>query len=424
MNGMNITKEFGSTIEKVATADAIKARKLLLTGYRARRLSYNILPNTKLPPSKRFVARAVMNIVINALSNPEKAAMVSIFTPCEPLLAAGITPYSVEALAGYLAGTKCEQVFLEHATGEGIPETMCSFHRVFLGAADNGIMPQPKFMIYTNLACDGNMITFPYLKRKYNIPSYFIDVPYEKSEEAVRNVALQLREMVTFIEDLTGKEISEEALCERVACSARTAENYLEYLNWQKKHRLPSDLISEMYGVFMSHILLGSKESEQYSQMLLRDIQRQPESQGIRLLWIHLIPYLQPSANGLLNFNNNIFISANELAYESMIPMDPTKPYETMARRLVYSGYNGEPNGRAAQALEMAKRTGAEGVVVFAQWGCKSTIGAAQLIKNILDREGLPTLILDGDCCDTANCSDGQVATRLEAFLEMLEDKH
>ena len=29
-------------------------------------------------------------------------------------------------------------------------------------------------------------------------------------------------------------------------------------------------------------------------------------------------------------------------------------------------------------------------------------------------------LLLDGDGCDRANASDGQTATRLEAFLEML----
>ena len=33
----------------------------------------------------------------------------------------------------------------------------------------------------------------------------------------------------------------------------------------------------------------------------------------------------------------------------------------------------------------------------------------------------LPTMILDGDGCNPANTSDGQVSTRLQAFAEMLE---
>ena len=53
--------------------------------------------------------------------------------------------------------------------------------------------------------------------------------------------------------------------------------------------------------------------------------------------------------------------------------------------------------------------------------GCKGTIGASGLIKNVLETAGLPTMILDGDGCNPANTSDGQVSTRLQAFAEMLE---
>ena len=62
---------------------------------------------------------------------------------------------------------------------------MCSYHRVFLGAALTGILPKPNCMIYTNLACDGNMMTFPYLKDKFECPGFYIDVPYEKNRESV-----------------------------------------------------------------------------------------------------------------------------------------------------------------------------------------------------------------------------------------------
>ncbi|MDI6619543.1 MAG: 2-hydroxyacyl-CoA dehydratase family protein [Clostridiales bacterium] len=420
---MDIIKTFGGMIENMVPKNPMGARRLLLMGYRAQRLALSALAGKKLPPSKRYVARAVMDVIIRALAHPENAAMVSMFTPCEPLSVAGITPYSIETLSGYLSGTECEKVFLDHTAGEGIPETMCSFHRIFIGAADTGLMPKPKFMVYTNVACDGNMITFPYLSHKYGIPSYFIDVPYEKSEDAVQNVAKQLKEMSAFVGDMTGRPVTEDALREAVGRSARTVSNYINYLGYQKERRLPGDLTSEMYAVFMNHILLGTKESEKYSRMLLDDIKKAPINSGLRLLWLHLVPYMQPSVKKLLNFNGKAFITTCDLAYESMIPMDESRPYEAMARRMVYSCYNGNPKGRILQAINMAKRTGADGAVIFAHWGCKATIGAAQIIKKALENEGLPTLILDGDGCDPSNSSDGQIATRLGAFLEMLGGK-
>ena len=43
------------------------------------------------------------------------------------------------------------------------------------------------------------------------------------------------------------------------------------------------------------------------------------------------------------------------------------------------------------------------------------------LLKEAMKEEGIPMLILDGDGIDKRNNHDGQIKTRLEAFLEMLE---
>ena len=65
--------------------------------------------------------------------------------------------------------------------------------------------------------------------------------------------------------------------------------------------------------------------------------------------------------------------------------------------------------------------TCADGVVLYNHWGCKATLGISHLLKDALEERGLPCLILDGDGIDSANRSDGQTATRLDAFFEMLE---
>ena len=45
-------------------------------------------------------------------------------------------------------------------------------------------------------------------------------------------------------------------------------------------------------------------------------------------------------------------------------------------------------------------------------------------VREKLEAAGFPTLILNGDGCDRSNSSDGQIATRLNAFLEMLEGQN
>lgn len=201
---MNLINQFGRMVSSESLKDPEKARRLLLMGYRLqeKRLKFSQIK------SSRFCTLCGTNRyenIIHALARPENAAMVSIFVPGELLTAAGLTPYSVEALSCFLAGTKCEQAFLRKTEEEGFPETMCSYHRVFLGAALTGILPKPKCTVYTNLACDGNMMTFPYLKQTYELPGFYIDVPYEKNQDSVRYVAGQLRELKRFLEEVTGK---------------------------------------------------------------------------------------------------------------------------------------------------------------------------------------------------------------------------
>lgn len=420
---MDVIETFAEYIGKELKKDPEKARKMLTIGYRAKNFADIVRPNRKTPASKKYASQVVMDAIIKALAHPEQSAMVSLFVPGEPLAAASITPYSVEAFSCYLTGTRCEKIFLEQTAQEGVPETMCSFHRIFLGAAESGLMPKPKFTIYTNLACDGNMMTFPYLKQKYDIPGFFIDVPYEKDQDAVEYVAEQLRNMTQFISDVSGKKITEYALKETINRSNQSAKNYRKQLEYQRRHHLPGTLTDDMYGVFMSHILNGTKQSQRYTEMLLQDIQKTQESSGLRIMWIHLMPFMQKAVKDLFDYSDRAYITSCDLIYDGFTEQDASKPYDAMARRLVYSAFNGDSQGRIDRVMEMAKETDSEGAIIFTHWGCKTTIGASGLMKNAFEQAGIPTMILDGDGCNPSNSSDGQIATRLEAFLEMLEEQ-
>jgi benzoyl-CoA reductase/2-hydroxyglutaryl-CoA dehydratase subunit BcrC/BadD/HgdB len=92
-----------------------------------------------------------------------------------------------------------------------------------------------------------------------------------------------------------------------------------------------------------------------------------------------------------------------------------------MARRVVETSFNGPAQRRIDSALQQAKAARADGVVVFCHWGCKQTLGLSQLAKQTMEANGLPTLVLDGDGCDARNVADGQMITRVNAFLEQLE---
>lgn len=419
---MDIIGKFGDAVGNLSMSDPEKARKLLLAGYRLQEKRLLLFTDKEIPSSGQYVARMVMKNIIRALAKPENTAMVSIFVPGELLTAAGLTPYSVEALSCFIAGTKCEQAFLRKTEEEGFPETMCSYHRVFLGAALSGLLPKPKCTVYTNLACDGNMMTFPYLKQTYELPGFYIDVPYEKNQESVQYVAEQLRNLKKFLEDVTGRQITEEAVAKAVDNSKKAAINYQKQLSLRKDHDPVTSLTNELYAIFMCHLMAGSEVSLKYTQMLLEDVKKAPKGEGLHVLWMHIMPFLQEPVKEVFNYSKTMHISACDFVADGFRMMQSDDPYEALAEKMVYCIYNGSVKQRIEMARELAKEIQADGGVLFAHWGCKGTIGASSLIKSSLEESGLPTIVLDGDGCNPANTSDGQVSTRLQAFVEMLEE--
>ena len=135
---------------------------------------------------------------------------------------------------------------------------------------------------------------------------------------------------------------------------------------------------------------------------------------------MHTIPFWSDAVKNELCFQEKAQIVGCELSRVCEPDFDPEKPYEAMARRMVYHALNGSAIRRIEAGIRHAKETGADGAVWFGHWGCKHTLGSAQLAKRKFEEQGIPLLILDGDGCDRSHGGEGRTSTRLGAFLEML----
>lgn len=417
----NVIAKFGRCVCKITPEHPQAGRRLLLAGFGAFGLKLRLAPDKRLPPSRQYVARYVNQTLTGVLSHPERAAMVSVFMPCELLEAMDIVPMCAELYAAFMAGAGSEAVFAETAEAAGIPETYCSYHKVLLGSAYAGVLPAPAMVVNTSLVCDANNLTFRELAAHYGIPQYYVEVPPEQSEESLRYVEGQLRELAAFLQDKTGRRLEEDRLRQALVRSRNTIELFRACQERKAGRRLPGDLTSEMYEIYMTHNALGTAQAQRYARTLLADLEAAPPAHGLRLLWLHTIPFWQEPARQALNFSGRCQVVSCDMNFEGLVDIDPDRPYESMARRLVYSRWNGGGE-RVAAAVDMARALSVDGVICFCHWGCKQTMGLSAVLKTTLEENGFPTLIINGDGCDRRNTSDGQTATRLNAFLEMLEE--
>ncbi|MBQ9980517.1 MAG: 2-hydroxyacyl-CoA dehydratase [Oscillospiraceae bacterium] len=382
-----------------------------------------VFGNKKLLPARAYIGDKVTKMsVVRPVRHSREAALVNIFLPCEPLHAMGLCAVVPEAISCYMTSAVAERYFVETAENGGVPETFCSYHKIMIGLAESGVLPRPAFVLNTSLACDANQVSFRRLAQFYDVPQYYIDVPSSRSEEAVQYVADQIRGMTDFITEHTGRKLEEEKLRQAVKYSRMTVENYEKYLDLRAERSLCDEMTSELYSAVANHVLMGSAQAYEYSRRLVEQTAKIPAGRTRkRIVWMHTLPNWQDALKDVLDLNDRVEIVACDMACDNLQPMDENHPYESLARRLVNNFFNGTALDRLEYTASLARRLHADGVVMFCHWGCKQTLGAAAIAADFFREKGIPALILDGDGCDSANVSDGQMRTRMEAFVEQLE---
>lgn len=428
-----IIDKFGRLVDRqVSTGHPKRALRLLRLAYASFGTYQKHFPSKQLAPSRQMMATLSMNYIRTPLAHPERTAIVNFFMPCQMLHAMNIHSQVAEGMSCYITGASAQQAFLEQAGAQGAPETLCSYHRILTGMALSDTLPAPRFIANTSLVCDANTVTFRVLAEHYGVPHFTIDVPNSAGPDELAYVTRQMVELKGFIEDAMHERLDEDKLKASMALSNKSLATYRRYLDLLGDIALKNDQTSEMYTVLASHLMLGTPQSDAFFTQLEADAKAAPRTAGLpagkrprRILWAHVIPYYQkpvrdffaPNPDG--TYDNQLLCC--DMTIDALDDLDPERPYESMARRLLTDSFNGPAERRCGRIIEYARKLNAEGIIYFCHWGCRNTAGAAPLMSDLADEAGIPLLVLDGDGCDPGNTSDGQVATRLEAFAELID---
>lgn len=424
-----VEEKVGALVARVAPHHPQAARRILEVAYSyvdAKR--YFSSPHTFMGATNRYNA-AIARCFVRGFRKPQQSVMVNIFFPCELLHAAHLNVLFPEGLSVYLACTYCATYFLDVAEDHAVPESLCSYHKATLGIAQSGVLPAPGYIANTTLVCDANNVTFRACQELYQTPHAVIDVPREVNEASVAYIKEQLVTIADALARHFGVEITHERLVEVCRRSKHTLELLRDFAHVREKTSLPTSLTSELCMLVATHCLLGTSESEQYFAQLLVLAEKEVGHEKFgkpRVFWVHTLPNWQLPATRLFDNAKRAELVGNDMCYDAIGVLDelnPEDPFDFMARKLVYCSANGDGSRRIAQALSLAKQLQAQGIILFGQGGCRQTLALAQMMQKAATQAGLAFLELDGDGCDERLAFDGQVATRLETFVEQLNQQ-
>ncbi len=379
---------------------------------------------------RKIYALEVARLGERLYSGKERIAWCGIVAPFDLLSAMGVTSCFVEFIGAMLASTGMVEEFLETAEHAGFGGDTCGYHRSVIGANLKGIMPEPDFLVGTTCPCTGGLAVMENLAHEFGKDLFVLNVPQKPSDENIHYLADQMKSLGRFVSDHTGRALDEERLKEAITYTNEARELMVEA--YQYAQQVPSPVNGKLlnnFGIVMA-LLLGTPAAVKVCRAYRDEFKKRVEKgvsgvkgERFRLLWIqNRVQFKNPLVE-FLEKGYQAAIVSDELNDVTWDPIDPQDPYMGFAQRAISIPFNGEINRRVQHLQKLAKEYQVHGAINPCHWGCRQGTGARGLISEGLNAVGIPVLNLEVDCVDPRNFSEGQLRTRLEAFMEMLESR-
>lgn len=347
--------------------------------------------------------------------------------PMEILAAFDVVPFDFELASGLMAVMGVAVPSMEAAERRGHPMEVCAFHRTALGAFHLQEFPAPDILITTSYFCDGKVKTNELLGLRYGRESLLLQVPATVSKESLRYVEKQLRDIARRIGEVTGQSLDEDRLRAAVRSSNRATRSQRAMLELQKHDPAPwggRDLISFSIN---SQVFSGTDTRVQLTDAFLRDMQSkvaepQQSADQHRLYWFAWLPAYQTELFEILAARH-VSIALCETARIHWDDLDEDNPFEGLAMKCLRNPFVGSGTRRTEGLEQIMDEYNIDGALLFATPACKQANAACGLLRDAVTGCGRSFLMLDMDISDPRNHAPGQMRTRLEAFIEVLDQR-
>jgi benzoyl-CoA reductase/2-hydroxyglutaryl-CoA dehydratase subunit BcrC/BadD/HgdB len=367
--------------------------------------------------------------------------------PVEFLLAFDVWPGFPESSACTAGMCEITQPLIEHAEGMGYSRDLCAYMKTSVGAFDKGYpldfggSPVADMYFGTNGVCDTHAKWFENEARKHGRPYFAIDVPcvVSGSDDARRAIdydyiVAQLHELIKFLEKQTGKKFDQEKFMSIIAKSQECNRLYLEFFKYRQ--RMPA----AEYFVFMRVFMFGvfaqwdQDAAIKYYQGVLKKMEKRyaqaPEKVGqpekYRLMWEGITlwygtDFYKEMAKKGAHVVYELYTESSAFRKRKTSTLDET--LRQMAVEFTSATYVLDQERRIPFMEQKIKEYSIDGVILHANMSCRPSAAGLQDVKTAIEKDmKIPVLILTCDMIDPRAFSEAQVRTRIDAFIEMMEE--
>jgi len=315
--------------------------------------------------------------------------------------------------------------------------------------APDGGMPEPDMLLGCSMGCDPRWKWFQALGRYRDTPIYNMDVLMPPSDadmdeikaHSVRYMAEELRGLIAFLEEHTGRKMDYD----RLSAILKQVEETRDW--WRKAYDLrraiPTPMSTQDHFVLFvpHHMMLTDSFTLEFYKGLYQELKERVDNKtGVidderyRLLWGVGIPpwHSMYILDYFLNYGG---VFAAETAYmvpePFEIPPNVSDPVELIALRAFERNTAFQRRGQQAggipplaQAhLERIRDYTIDGVVMHVTRSCRASTMGQLLVRNVIRDKypKMPAMFMESDIVDVDAYSETETMNRIDTFMEMVD---
>jgi benzoyl-CoA reductase/2-hydroxyglutaryl-CoA dehydratase subunit BcrC/BadD/HgdB len=388
--------------------------------------------------SEELYYESLLSYCNGILEAKDKGKMLvghSVMFPVELLYAFDLVPLNLETLSG--TQTILTQSFsdtLSAAAQYGLPQEVCSTYRVLMGSVVSQSLPKPDFIVWSSHVCDNTARTWDILTEHYQIPGFFLDRPFRRSEKEETYLIKELKRLISFIEEQTKTKFDYDRFKEIMQNSIRAMELCHEVYNLRKGIPSPFRNRTIVNSMTMEWILSGTAEATAYFETVRNEVralaQMDPTKKAkekYRLLCLYLPPLYDLKFLDWLKRDYGASVVMDLLTIWQLEPdLVAEKPLEALVKKIFL-----RPDARLShgpgeilvdEIVSRAKEFHLDGAIFFAHIGCRQSGAMIRSLKDGLQKElGLPYSVIDMDTMDPSFTTIPEIKNKIEGFFEMLD---
>ena len=325
---------------------------------------------------------------------------------------------------------------LEEADKLSIPKDCCTLIRLGHYLQVAGLYPLPTAYLALTVPCDsiaGWHAAFVHHPDWRNIPAFAPDAPYHNDARSIDYYAKQMREMVEFITEHTGKTLDIDRLREVVEETNKCYTLWMEYNEIRRSKPTPHSYILPMSCFFQVNTS-GSGEvgkRKWYEDMIadaeMRVRENKPEvpDQKIRVFWYDIQPFYFGEIASWLEQEWGAVIAMDMVSYCPYDLID-TSTEDTMFQGLAKRAFQDGPMVHQARGLadnvindinRIVKDYKIDCVIFPGHMGHKDMAASSSLMREVCRELGVPFLYIGLDVADYRYTTVDEIKDKISQFF-------